>query len=149
MPDSLLVDSLRLRQILLNLVGNAVKFTEKGSVRVDVQIESQDESAACVRFAVRDTGPGIPPEKMGLIFEAFRQADSSTTRKHGGTGLGLTISARLVERMGGQLTVDSEPGKGSTFHFSARLPKVPAASAHEIEYRPISLDAELQSADIR
>jgi PAS domain S-box-containing protein len=148
-PDSLLVDSLRLRQILLNLVGNAVKFTEKGSVRVDVQIESQDESAACVRFAVRDTGPGIPPEKMGLIFEAFRQADSSTTRKHGGTGLGLTISARLVERMGGQLTVDSEPGKGSTFHFSARLPKVPTPSAHEIEYRPASLDAELQSADIR
>ncbi len=131
-PDRLSVDPLRLRQVLLNLVGNAVKFTEGGSVRVYVQIESQDESAVCLRFAVRDTGPGITPEKMGLIFEAFRQADSSTTRKHGGTGLGLTISARLVELMGGQLMVDSKPDKGSTFFFSARLPKVPNPEADRI-----------------
>jgi PAS domain S-box-containing protein len=148
-PDRLLVDSLRLRQILLNLLGNAIKFTEEGSVWVDVQIESQDESTACLHFAVRDTGPGIPPEKMGLIFEAFRQADSSTTRKHGGTGLGLTISARLVERMGGQLKVVSEPGKGSNFYFSARLAKVPVPPACGVAYPPVSLDSELQSAEIR
>jgi PAS domain S-box-containing protein len=148
-PDRLLVDSLRLRQILLNLLGNAVKFTDEGSVRVDVQIESQDESTACLHFAVRDTGPGIPPEKIGLIFEAFRQADSSTTRKHGGTGLGLTICARLVERMGGQLKVDSEPGKGSTFYFSARLAKVPMPPAYGVAYPLLSLDAALQSAEIR
>ena len=128
-PDGLLVDPVRLRQVLLNLVGNAVKFTEKGSVRVAVQVESQEESAVCLRFSVQDTGPGIPPEKLGLIFEAFRQADSSTTRKHGGTGLGLTISARLVEQMGGKLTVDSEAGKGSAFCFSVRLARAPVPPA--------------------
>jgi len=138
-PDHLLVDSLRLRQVLLNLVGNAIKFTEEGSVDVDVHVESHEENADCLRFAVRDTGPGIPRDKMRLIFEPFRQADSSTTRRHGGTGLGLTISARLVERMGGRLTVDSELGRGSVFSFSARMAKVPTPSTDGFAPSPARL----------
>jgi len=124
-PGRLLVDPLRLRQVLLNLLGNAIKFTERGSVRVEVEPVGQSGTAILLRFAVRDTGPGIPPDKQELIFKAFCQADSSTTRKHGGTGLGLTISARLVDMMGGRIWVDSQPGAGCTFYFTGLFQPAP------------------------
>jgi CheY-like chemotaxis protein/anti-sigma regulatory factor (Ser/Thr protein kinase) len=111
----------RLRQILVNLVGNAIKFTERGEIVVEVKTESQTEQAPYLHFTVSDTGPGIASEKQQAIFERFTQADGSMTRKHGGTGLGLTISSRLVEGMGGRMWVESEVGKGSTFHFTVRL----------------------------
>jgi two-component system sensor histidine kinase/response regulator len=125
-PDTVSGDSSRLRQIVLNLVGNALKFTEKGEVKVSVQPESGSPEGANLHFTVSDTGIGIPPEKHIHIFKAFSQADSSTTRKYGGTGLGLTISTRLVEMMGGKMWVESEVGKGSRFHFTLRLPAVEA-----------------------
>jgi PAS domain S-box-containing protein len=127
-PLVLLADQLRLRQVLLNLLGNAIKFTERGSVTVEVDVEAQNEKTACLRFAVRDTGPGIPADKRELIFEAFCQADGSITRKHGGTGLGLTICSRLVQMLGGRIWVESELGSGSTFYFTARFGKGGAAA---------------------
>jgi len=114
-------DPVRLRQIIVNLVGNAIKFTSSGGVTLSVQPESQDGDQAMVRFTVRDSGIGIPLERHKEIFAAFTQADSSTTRKYGGTGLGLTISRRLTELLGGRLWLESEPGKGSSFHFTAKL----------------------------
>jgi signal transduction histidine kinase len=118
-PDSLVGDSLRLRQVLTNLVTNGVKFTEKGEVELTVKSDPAPagSDAAWIRFSVRDTGIGIPEEKKPSIFGAFNQADASTTRRYGGTGLGLTISRSLVEMMGGRIWFESEPGKGSTFHF--------------------------------
>jgi two-component system sensor histidine kinase/response regulator len=117
-PDELVADVIRLRQILLNLVGNAVKFTEQGEVLVQVFSEPQTATEAMLHFSVTDTGVGIPAEKQGVIFEAFSQADGSTTRRFGGTGLGLTISSKLVRMMGGNIWVESVPGQGSTFHFT-------------------------------
>jgi signal transduction histidine kinase/CheY-like chemotaxis protein len=131
-PDALVGDAGRLRQVLLNLVGNAIKFTDEGEVVVEVKncIEqipgdhkeggvSYASSKSHLFFAVQDTGIGIPPDKQEKIFRAFEQEDTSTTRKYGGTGLGLSIAARLVGLMGGKITVDSEPGRGSTFAFTA------------------------------
>ena len=118
-PVGVVGDPNRLRQIIVNLVGNAIKFTDKGEVVLSVHTESQTDNEVVLHFAVSDTGIGIPPEKQHDIFKAFEQADTSTTRRFGGTGLGLTISCRLVELMGGKLWVESEPGKGSTFHFTA------------------------------
>ena len=105
----------RLRQVLLNLAGNAIKFTETGGVAVIVE---PDERHGNIRFVVRDTGIGIAPEEQARIFLDFEQADGSSTRKFGGTGLGLAISKRIVERMGGRMSVESEPGSGATFSFS-------------------------------
>ncbi|HEX5110397.1 MAG TPA: response regulator [Vicinamibacterales bacterium] len=120
-PDALLGDAGRLRQVILNLVGNAIKFTDAGEVAVDVSLDELKTDDVALRFTVTDTGIGIPEEKRGQIFGAFEQADASTTRRYGGTGLGLTISAQLVELMEGRLWLESELGKGSRFHFVARF----------------------------
>jgi signal transduction histidine kinase/CheY-like chemotaxis protein len=118
-PDILVGDQGRLRQVIVNLVGNALKFTATGEVRLEVAQVSRDDGAIGLQFTVSDTGIGIPKHKLGAIFEAFAQADGSTTRKYGGTGLGLAISSRLVELAGGKLWVESELDRGSKFHFTA------------------------------
>ncbi len=118
-PEIVRSDSGRLRQVIMNLTGNAIKFTDKGEVALKVQVEATHEHDHTLRFTVADSGIGIPKEKLQLIFAPFSQADSSTTRKYGGTGLGLTISSRLVEMMGGKIWVESELGRGSQFHFTA------------------------------
>jgi PAS domain S-box-containing protein len=120
-PDALVGDAERLKRIVVNLAGNAIKFTEKGDVVLSARVESRSHEGVMLRFSVADTGIGIPAEKQRRIFEAFGQADSSTTRKYGGTGLGLSISKQLVELMGGRIWVESEEGRGSTFHFTARF----------------------------
>jgi len=125
-PEVLIVDGPRLRQILTNLLGNALKFTHQGEVLLAIEPGNAEGEW---RFRIRDSGIGIPPEKQKAIFEAFSQADSSTTRRYGGTGLGLTISARLVSLMGGELTVQSEPGAGSEFAFTLPLENPQTASA--------------------
>jgi two-component system sensor histidine kinase/response regulator len=120
-PDALLGDPARLGQIVLNLVGNAVKFTDEGEIVLEAKCESRTDNEAVLRFSVSDTGVGIPEDKLALIFDAFTQADASTTRKHGGTGLGLAISSRLVSLMGGRIWAESKVGEGSVFHFVARF----------------------------
>jgi signal transduction histidine kinase len=119
--DLLAGDPARLRQVVVNLVGNAIKFTSRGGVTVSVQGEFQGGEHMMLDFTVSDTGIGIPRERQKEVFTSFTQADNSTTRKYGGTGLGLTISHRLTEMLGGRIWVDSEPGKGSSFHFTARF----------------------------
>jgi CheY-like chemotaxis protein len=110
-----------LRQVLVNVVGNAVKFTSHGDIELRVSRVTDPSEGIVLQFTVRDTGIGIALEKQRSIFEAFEQADSSTTRKYGGTGLGLAISSRIVERMGGRMWVESQPGAGSSFHWTARF----------------------------
>ena len=117
-PNLLIGDPNRLRQVLINLVGNAIKFTSKGLVMVRVRPESLEKDHATLIFSVTDTGIGIPEDKQKIIFEAFAQADASTTRRYGGSGLGLTISNQLVQLMGGRISVESKPQKGSTFYFT-------------------------------
>ncbi|MGB7754423.1 MAG: response regulator [Candidatus Acidiferrales bacterium] len=138
-PDDLIGDPDRLRRIVVNLVGNAIKFTEQGEVVVQVNVETHGEPDILLHFSVTDTGIGIPSEKQQHIFEAFAQADSSTTRKYGGTGLGLAISAQLCELMNGVMWVESEEGRGSIFHFTAHFgrPETPAKKSGESE--PVKL----------
>jgi two-component system sensor histidine kinase/response regulator len=131
-PDCLVGDSARLRQVIINLVGNAIKFTERGEVVVRVAVDEQTRRESVLHFTVTDTGIGIPAAKLREVFDPFTQVDGSTTRKFGGTGLGLTISTRLVQMMGGSIWVESEIGKGSTFHFTVRL-----AAAATTAKRPI------------
>ncbi|MEA2631851.1 MAG: hypothetical protein QOE66_2070, partial [Chloroflexota bacterium] len=126
-PDTLVGDAGRLRQVVLNLVGNAIKFTKHGEVAVRVEVDDGPvpDDEAVLRFTGRDTGIGIPPDGQERIFRAFEQADSSTTREFGGTGLGLTIAARLIGLMGGKIAVESESGRGSSFSFTARFGRQP------------------------
>ena len=118
-PNFLVGDSLRLNQILVNLGNNAIKFTEKGEIVVTTKISKRSDDKVTLQFSVRDTGIGMTAEQQAKLFQAFSQADTSTTRKYGGTGLGLTISKRLVNMMGGEIWIESESGKGTTFHFTA------------------------------
>ena len=120
-PETLRTDEHRLQQILRNLLSNAVKFTHDGGIRLHVRMDDP----STVAFDVHDTGIGIPRDKQEQIFRAFEQEDTSTTRKYGGTGLGLTIAERLVALMGGKITVQSEPGRGSIFAFTARFGRQP------------------------
>jgi PAS domain S-box-containing protein len=128
--DTLVGDAARLRQIITNLVDNAIKFTSRGEIVVEINCESRDATEICLHFSVCDTGTGIPKDKQELIFDAFVQADGSTTRHYGGTGLGLGICTKIVEQMRGKIWVESTPREGSTFHFTARFPvsKTPAPS---------------------
>jgi len=135
-PDYVIGDVTRLRQVLINLLANAVKFTQQGSVEVRVGVENITAEGVCLHVTVKDTGIGIPADKQDLIFRAFSQADESMTRRYGGTGLGLTISARLVELMRGAIWVESTVGNGSTFHFTAQF-EVPAAEAAAVSDSPL------------
>jgi PAS domain S-box-containing protein len=121
-PDALVGDRVRLQQVLLNLGGNGIKFTERGEVAVAVSVESQDAAQVCLAFAVRDTGIGISAAESERLFQPFAQADPSTTRRFGGAGLGLSIASSLVGLMGGRISVESQPQQGSTFRFAIRLP---------------------------
>jgi signal transduction histidine kinase len=126
-PDAVVGDWPRLQQILINLVGNAIKFTERGRVAVRLELMERALTNVSLHFTVTDTGVGIPRDRQSAVFEAFTQADGSTTRRYGGTGLGLTISSTLAKMMGGRVWLESEPGHGTTFHFSARVGTLPDA----------------------
>jgi signal transduction histidine kinase/HPt (histidine-containing phosphotransfer) domain-containing protein len=148
-PDRVVGDPLRLRQILLNLVGNAIKFTSKGEVAIRVAVESRDPPEVCLRFSVADTGIGIAPEEQHRIFSPFTQADASTTRRHGGSGLGLAIASSLVGMFGGRIWVESRLGQGSTFHFTVRLagsPEGDSSSTQTRDGRPVQPEATRPAA---
>ncbi len=138
-PETLTGDPVRVQQIVVNLVGNAIKFTEHGEVVLRVQQESRTSDGVCLHFMVSDTGIGIPADKQSVIFEAFTQADGSTTRKYGGTGLGLTICSKLVAMMGGRIWVESQAGVGSTFHFTAQFGVPQQADASPTAAHPAAL----------
>jgi two-component system sensor histidine kinase/response regulator len=145
-PDLYAGDAGRVRQVLTNLVGNAIKFTARGEVALEVTIDPtpiEHDGAVPLSFAVRDTGIGIAPEKHASIFRAFEQEDASTTRRFGGTGLGLTISAQIAALMGGRITVESEPGRGSTFTFTARI-----ARSDKPEWRGTTSPGPLEGIDV-
>ena len=144
MPARVTGDAGRLRQVLTNLIGNAIKFTEAGSVDVEVLAEGVKDGKTRLHFQVRDSGIGIPAEKQTLIFEPFRQADGSTTRRYGGTGLGLAICQRLTAMMDGRIWLESHPGRGSTFHFTATV----AAAAGKLPEaaKPVEPDVTLPRA---
>jgi len=153
-PEQLLGDSVRLRQILINLVGNAVKFTERGEIILEVAFAKLEGDALLLAFAVEDTGIGIAPDKLGQVFEPFRQADASMTRVRGGAGLGLAITKHLVELQGGEIRVKSEPGWGSRFQFTARFRRFANATGPRTGrqvYRPLRtlvVDANATSARV-
>jgi signal transduction histidine kinase len=136
-PSVFFGDPLRLRQVLLNLLDNAIKFTSSGGIRLSIVEDGIEGNNSILHFSVRDTGIGIPAEKQQTIFEAFSQADTSSTRRYGGTGLGLTISDQLAQMMGGRLWVESEPGQGSTFHFTALIERLPAPDLRSISSEPL------------
>ena len=139
-PEHLKGDPGRLRQIAVNLVGNAIKFTSTGEVVLEIEAPADDDSEITLQISVRDTGIGVPAEQQEAIFGAFSQADESTTRRFGGTGLGLSISRQLVEMMGGRLWLESEPGKGSVFYFTARLQRAAGEQGSKALTRPFDLD---------
>jgi CheY-like chemotaxis protein len=141
LPKTIRTDGLRLQQCLVNLVGNAIKFTDQGYVHLIVSYH-REHSTSQLRFDVKDTGIGIPPEKQQVIFEPFTQADNSTTRKYGGTGLGLTITSQLVKMLGGTLDVKSEMGKGSVFTILMPLPVETAAASQTVNLVQEITDAE-------
>ncbi len=155
-PDELVGDPGRLRQVVVNLVGNAVKFTENGEVVLNVGLVSRTESIAEIWLEVRDTGIGIPPEKLGKIFDPFTQADGSTTRRYGGSGLGLAITSQLISMMGGGISVESTVGRGSVFHVTARFgletqdtdPPEPAHPSELTGLRILVTDDNATSRDI-
>ncbi len=141
-PGLVIGDPVRLRQVIVNLIGNAVKFTEHGEVVIDVSCQSQaEEEEATLRFIVRDTGLGIPQEKLGAIFDAFEQGGVGTARRFGGTGLGLAISAKLVERMDGQIWVESHEGQGQRLSLHRPLrtatqwPHARQAATADVDHR--------------
>jgi two-component system, sensor histidine kinase and response regulator len=140
-PDVVCGDEIRIRQVLLNLLGNAIKFTETGEVEIRVAVESLAADCITLQFTVRDTGIGIPEDKQRLIFDSFSQADTSTTRRFGGTGLGLTISANLVRMMGGRIWVESAPAQGSRFHFTAEFRRAPERESQRMPDAELSLHA--------
>ncbi len=148
-PDFLLGDPGRLRQVLLNLINNAVKFTSAGSVRAQAMLEEQREGRAVVRFEVTDTGIGLSSEQEELIFEPFRQADGSVTRRYGGTGLGLAISSNLVELMGGRISLSSRLGEGSTFSFSIACPVYSGAEEEAAKRAAKQVRGEAGAARLR
>jgi two-component system sensor histidine kinase/response regulator len=152
-PQRILGDPVRLRQVLVNLAGNGIKFTESGSVVLSADLVSRNVDRARVRFAVRDTGIGIDPSVLPALFEAFRQADGATTRRYGGTGLGLAISKRLVEAMGGTIEVVSRPGSGSTFSFTLEFPVIVQSSQRSVRgelrgRRALIVDDDVAARDI-
>ncbi|MFH1018992.1 MAG: 7TM diverse intracellular signaling domain-containing protein [Pseudomonadota bacterium] len=142
-PCAIIGDSLRLRQILINLVNNAIKFTEKGEVAITAHCEKQNDDKAVLHFSVRDTGSGINHDQIRQLFSEYTQADSSTSRLYGGTGLGLAISRQLVTLMDGEINAESEPGKGSTFHFTIRVQLQPPEKQH-----PLTLPASGSNARV-
>ncbi|MBI1795435.1 MAG: response regulator [Candidatus Eisenbacteria bacterium] len=138
-PDRLIGDPGRLRQVIINLVGNAIKFTAKGEIVIRIRLDGESDGRAMLRIAVRDTGIGIPADKQELIFQPFTQGDGSATRRYGGTGLGLAICLQLVELMSGEISVESQPGRGSTFTFTATFGTAPAESASRQPASMVSL----------